>query len=346
MNIPEGWKRINDGDSIKEYLTVLKVGKGDYEVTATHGGLIAKLPSGGFEFRPDKHPGLDHFFVFSGKTFATGWRFVGMRCTHFSNGEPMGSSFPFGVTNTSEEAPQPVAWMSRCIKGDRMGTVEQCEPDGPNNREYWSAAFPVYTHADAGGVACPPGHELVALPIDGDDSLRGDPCETVDSALTMLDFALSFALCNREHVGTRRDVKKAQRFLEQAKALRAADAGEVAPECFCVEHGMHIEQLRAQLAEQHVLLAQWLSMFQGGISSSPLSVLRELTRKSLSASAEPTDEDRRMNPCKQGHRDVGAAGGVAHCYTCDEKITASTTQEAFEQWNATHQAAEPGEDKP
>lgn len=53
------------------------------------------------------------------------------------------------------------------------------------------------------------------------------------------------------------------------------------------------------------------------------------------------DDDWRMNPCKQGHRDVGAAGGVAHCYTCDEKITAATTQEAFEQWNATHPAAQP-----
>lgn len=52
----------------------------------------------------------------------------------------------------------------------------------------------------------------------------------------------------------------------------------------------------------------------------------------------PKDADWRMNPCKNGHRDVGAAGGVAHCYTCDEKITAASTQEAFEQWNATHPA--------
>jgi hypothetical protein len=52
----------------------------------------------------------------------------------------------------------------------------------------------------------------------------------------------------------------------------------------------------------------------------------------------PKDSDWRMNPCKKGHRDVGAAGGIAHCYTCDEKITAATTQEAFEQWNATHPA--------
>ena len=50
---------------------------------------------------------------------------------------------------------------------------------------------------------------------------------------------------------------------------------------------------------------------------------------------EPID-DWRMNPCKQGHRDVGAAGGVAHCYQCDEKIEAATTQEAFERCNATH----------
>lgn len=52
-----------------------------------------------------------------------------------------------------------------------------------------------------------------------------------------------------------------------------------------------------------------------------------------------TTEEWRMNPCKQGHRDVGAAGGSAHCYQCGEEIVAATTQEAFEQWNATHPAA-------
>ncbi|HGP0293537.1 TPA: hypothetical protein ACLEZY_004993 [Pseudomonas aeruginosa] len=51
---------------------------------------------------------------------------------------------------------------------------------------------------------------------------------------------------------------------------------------------------------------------------------------------EPTEWS--MNPCKQGHRDVGAAGGVAHCCQCGEKIEAATTQAAFEQWNATHPA--------
>ncbi|MFI8645855.1 hypothetical protein ACIGJK_13820 [Pseudomonas iridis] len=48
------------------------------------------------------------------------------------------------------------------------------------------------------------------------------------------------------------------------------------------------------------------------------------------------DDDWHMNPCKQGHRDVGAAGGVAACNQCDEKIEAVNTQEAYEQWNASH----------
>ncbi|CEL28757.1 hypothetical protein [Pseudomonas fluorescens] len=48
------------------------------------------------------------------------------------------------------------------------------------------------------------------------------------------------------------------------------------------------------------------------------------------------DDDWHMNPCNQGHRDVGAAGGVAACNQCDEKIESATTQEAFARWNATH----------
>ncbi len=84
------------------------------------------------------------------------------------------------------------------------------------------------------------------------------------------------------------------------------------------------------------------------VSGEPLNILwcgdepdfiedGSVARAALLASAEPSkDDDWHMNPCKQGHRDVGAAGGVAHCYTCDEKIEAATTQEAFERWNATH----------
>lgn len=89
------------------------------------------------------------------------------------------------------------------------------------------------------------------------------------------------------------------------------------------------------------------------VSGEPLNILwcgdepdfiedGSVARAALFASAEPSkDDDWRMNPCKQGHRDVGAAGGVAHCYTCDEKIEAATTQEAFECWNATHPVAKP-----
>jgi hypothetical protein len=51
-----------------------------------------------------------------------------------------------------------------------------------------------------------------------------------------------------------------------------------------------------------------------------------------------SEENWHMNPCKQGHGDVGACGGKAFCHTCDETITATTTQKAFEQWNATHLA--------
>ena len=57
------------------------------------------------------------------------------------------------------------------------------------------------------------------------------------------------------------------------------------------------------------------------------------------------DDDWHMNPCKQGHRDIGAAGGVAACNQCDEKIEAATTQEAFERWNATHPASESTESR-
>ncbi|WP_236170462.1 hypothetical protein [Pseudomonas parakoreensis] len=58
------------------------------------------------------------------------------------------------------------------------------------------------------------------------------------------------------------------------------------------------------------------------------------------------DDDWHMNPCKQGHRDVGASGGVAACNQCDEKIEAATTQDAFDQWNASHPPAPENPGKP
>ncbi|CAI8806930.1 hypothetical protein EMIT0324P_11069 [Pseudomonas chlororaphis] len=65
-----------------------------------------------------------------------------------------------------------------------------------------------------------------------------------------------------------------------------------------------------------------------------IAILKPAT--SAEPSAGPSDEVWLMNPCKQGHTDVGAAGGVASCYRCDEKIIAATTEEAFALWNASH----------
>ncbi|MFJ2491423.1 hypothetical protein ACIOV9_07740 [Pseudomonas iridis] len=56
----------------------------------------------------------------------------------------------------------------------------------------------------------------------------------------------------------------------------------------------------------------------------------------VEAAEHEQDDDWHMNPCNQGHRDVGASGGVAACNQCGEKIEAATTQEAFERWNAGH----------
>lgn len=50
---------------------------------------------------------------------------------------------------------------------------------------------------------------------------------------------------------------------------------------------------------------------------------------------EPID-DRSISPFKQGHRDVGASQDKAFCHDCNKTITAETTQEAFNRWNATH----------
>ena len=45
---------------------------------------------------------------------------------------------------------EPVAWMTRCIKGAREGVVEQVDgPDDVSNLEYWSPSFPVYAATPA-----------------------------------------------------------------------------------------------------------------------------------------------------------------------------------------------------
>ncbi|MCT8191304.1 hypothetical protein KY382_24385 [Pseudomonas monteilii] len=57
---------------------------------------------------------------------------------------------------------------------------------------------------------------------------------------------------------------------------------EPTPECFCVEHGLHIEDLKAQLAEAHTLLRE---IHDGRISGHERWLKIEAV---LSASAEPS----------------------------------------------------------
>ncbi|WP_145257049.1 hypothetical protein [Pseudomonas sp. DE0157] len=67
-----------------------------------------------------------------------------------------------------------------------------------------------------------------------------------------------------------------------------ADPAEVdpVPECFCVEHGLHIEQLKAQLAEAHALLRKVRDgLLQWHHRSAAEEI--ELIDAALSTSAEP-----------------------------------------------------------
>lgn len=47
-----------------------------------------------------------------------------------------------------------------------------------------------------------------------------------------------------------------------------------------------LDSVERELSESRELLFQWLAMFDGGISSSMLGVLREGTRQALSAAKE------------------------------------------------------------
>lgn len=46
------------------------------------------------------------------------------------------------------------------------------------------------------------------------------PAPTISEAMDALEFGLMFALCNRDHAGTRRDVKKAQEHLRRLRELQ------------------------------------------------------------------------------------------------------------------------------
>jgi hypothetical protein len=122
-----------------------------------------------------------------------------------------------------------------------------------------------------------------------------------------------------------------------------------------LEQRRQAEQQACQAAERNAARYLWLrdkptfiwliqDWFPSGAEVTDVDAVIDAAINAGAEAVDPEaemDKDWRMNPCKQGHRDVGAAGGVAHCYTCDEKIEAVTTQEAFEHWNATHPAEQP-----
>jgi hypothetical protein len=106
-----------------------------------------------------------------------------------------------------------------------------------------------------------------------------------------------------------------------------------------LEQRRHAEQQASQAAERNAARYLWLrdkptfiwliqDWFTSGAEFTDVDAVIDAAINAAddaSNSDQTTDHDLRMNPCKQGHRDVGAAGGVAHCYTCDEKIEAATT---------------------
>ncbi|ROO33429.1 hypothetical protein [Pseudomonas sp. 7SR1] len=127
--------------------------------------------------------------------------------------------------------------------------------------------------------------------------------------------------------------------------LRRQDIASQYKDGQTAKHEGELAMLQAELTKVRELV---LKLANAGSQTSGFSsnLMRE-ARVYLAHQSAPAakDDDWQMNPCKQGHRDIGAAGGVAHCYTCDEKITAATTQEAFEQWNAAHPAVQSLEKK-
>lgn len=84
---------------------------------------------------------------------------------------------------------------------------------------HWPEGIKLYTNPAA---PAPEGHEWVLLPI-AHGSQSEVKADNLQQAVTLLDSGLAFALCNTDHGGTRRDVKKAQQHLEEVKAFLSAD---------------------------------------------------------------------------------------------------------------------------
>jgi len=130
--------------------------------------------------------------------------------------------------------------------------------------------------------------------------------------------------------------------LGAVEIVRASDYDRVTAERDALQQRLNAADQRNDTATS--LIQRMVANFDAEIryheDVAPNDLEHDLVLSDMREYLQPKDDDWHMNPCKQGHRDVGAASGVAHCYTCDEKITAATTQEAFDQWNETHPAVQ------
>jgi hypothetical protein len=125
----------------------------------------------------------------------------------------------------------------------------------------------------------------------------------------------------------------------------AGDMADQGAKAFAARDG-EVHELRAKLAEAQEVLRDCIEV--GDLDAETQWKAERVSKgrrlyvddRALAICSEQQPGDNwHMNPCKKGHRDVGACNGKAFCHQCDEMITAATTQEAFEQWNATHPAA-------
>ena len=138
---------------------------------------------------------------------------------------------------------------------------------------------------------------------------------------------------NREAALQQRLLLMGQKVQQSDQMLNAFGVREAALQQRLTIADQRVDDLQADLAAARELLKH-------GSSPTPAHCESALDFLAGQSAPAPNEDDWHMNPCQQGHRDVGASGGTAYCYTCDETITAATTQEAFEQWNATHPATQ------
>lgn len=149
-----------------------------------------------------------------------------------------------------------------------------------------------------------------------------------------------FCLGDTEEIGT-------GRLLEIVQAMARRDSESQQAHFRLIEHTNETEQYLDKAAEVLVEIVQGGQAYRECTDKSSPTGMRVAAVIEYAAQFQPephqTDEDACddnwvMKPCTKGHRDVGAAGGVAQCHQCGEKISAATTREAFEQWNTSHPA--------